>query len=100
MPRYVSIARHLAQFIIDVGIWRTTIECKQMEPVHIPSRRYLLVRGSMHALIRDFPHPCPKLAVQIVEPARFASLQSAQEVPAHILHPRFHFALGLRAIRP
>src|SRR5262245_53808611 len=54
----------------------------------------------MHSLVGYFPFPDTKLCVQIFQTGRLLSLQAAQEVPPHILHSRFHLALGLRTVWP
>jgi hypothetical protein len=41
-----------------------------------------------------------KLGIEIGQSGRFLALQAAQEITAHILHARLHFAFRLRAVRP
>jgi hypothetical protein len=54
----------------------------------------------MHPLVGDFPHPMTKLSVEAGQAGRLLALQAAQEIAAHILHTRLHFAFRLRAVRP
>ena len=100
LPVDISIAGHLPQFAIDVGIARATRDGLQAELFYIPTNDHLFSGGSMHPLVGHGRNPLAQLRIHIREAMRFAPLQSAETIPAQVFQSRFNLALGLRSIRP
>src|SRR5713226_9677630 len=100
LPVHVGIPRHFAQLAIHVRIRRLPRQRLQTELLDIPTHQHLLMRRSMHALVRYTPNPLAQSSIQIVQTVGFAPLQATQKIPPHVLHSRFHFSFRLRAIRP
>src|SRR3974390_2649174 len=100
LPVHVRIPRHFAQLAIHVRIRRLPPQRLQTELLDIPAHRHLLMRRSVHPLVRYSPNPLAQLRIQIAQAAWLAPLQATQKVPPHILHTRFHLSFRLCAIRP
>src|SRR5229473_6745751 len=100
LPVHIRIPRHFAQFAIHVRIRRLSRQRLQAELLDIPTHHQLLMRCSVHALVRYTPNPLAQLRIQIAQAVWFAPLQATQKVPPHILHTRFHFPFRLCPVRP
>src|SRR6266849_3341812 len=100
LPVHIRIPRHFAQLAIHMRIRRLSRQRLQAELLDIPAHHHLLMRCSVHALVRYTPNPLAHLRIQIAQAVGFAPLQATQEVPPHILHTRFHFPFRLCPVRP
>src|SRR5437899_4512555 len=89
LPVHVGIPRHFAQLAIHIRIRRLPRQRLQTELLDIPTHQHLLMRRSMHALVRYTPNPLAQLRIQIVQAVGFAPLQATQKIPSHVLHSRF-----------
>src|SRR3989441_7807413 len=57
-------------------------------------------RSTLFPYTTLFRSPGAQLRVEILQAARFASLQPAKKVSPYVLHSGLHLALGLRPVRP
>src|SRR6266436_216853 len=73
LPGYVSIARYLTLFVVNIGIRRPAVHRLHRRTILIPANQHLLVRRAMNAPVGDFRDPAPQLGVQIGEIRRFAT---------------------------
>src|SRR5436190_11563249 len=76
LPGYVSIASHLPQLFIDVGIRQSASDGMEFEFLVLPALIDALMCRAVHTLVRDFPDPLTQLAVQVFQARRFTALQT------------------------
>src|SRR5260370_5453311 len=57
LPGYVSVARHFAQLVIDVGIRRLSVHPLQTQLIHTPARGHRVLPSSLYSPSSPLPNP-------------------------------------------
>src|ERR1051326_4459850 len=99
-PRYIRITCHLSEFFIHIRIWQSSSGRLEMEFFAFPPVIDTFMCCAVHTLVGNLPDPLLQVPIEVNQGAGLLALQSAQEVPAHILDAGFNLAFRLSAIRP